>query len=379
LSPILLLISIAAFSLGLAYLLLIRFYLRQWAKIPVWEIPSSFVATTSISILIPARNEAENIGHCLHHVLTQTYPSQLLEILVINDHSTDQTAALVRQMSDPLIRLLDLPEGAAGKKAAITYGIGQARGDLIITTDADCTVPENWLQYLVSFYQAYGPVFITAPVNLVGENTALERFQSLDTLGTMILTGAGIQSATLHMSNGANLAYAKSAFEAVGGFSGIDHLASGDDMLLMHKMALAYPGRLAFLKQATAAVHTRAVDNWQDFFQQRLRWGTKSGTYQDRRIIATLALVFFLCWGIFFGPLLVLIWGAAGLIPFLVLLSFKLIADHQLLSRAAHFFQRDDLMKHFAVAQLLHIAYIALVGLAANFVKQYTWKGRRVR
>ncbi|MCB0629207.1 MAG: glycosyltransferase [Saprospiraceae bacterium] len=373
------LISLIAFLLGLTYLLLIRFYLREWEKLPIWQLPASFMPTTSVSILIPARNEATRIRNCLEHIRRQNYPPDLLEILVIDDHSSDGTGALVRSLNDPLIHIFSLPEGEEGKKAALAYGIHRSAGKLIITTDADCLVPEQWLSYLVSYYEAHNPVFITAPVNFFAERSALERFQSLDILGTMILTGAGIQSGTLHMSNGANLAYPKTIFEAVGGFTGIDYLASGDDMLLMHKIVQTYPGRLAFLKQPQASVHTSAVSSWRAFFQQRLRWATKSGTYQDWRIIATLSLVFFLCWGILLSPLLVFFWGLSGLLPFLLLLTFKMVADYQLLGRAARFFNRRELMRYFWTSQLFHIIYIALIGLTANLVKQYTWKGRRVQ
>lgn len=375
----LILISLSALFLGVAYLWLIRFYLRNWAKIPVWEIPDDFKPLTRLSVLIPARNEAAVIGTCLAHIIKQQYPADLLEILVINDHSTDDTEAVVEKLAHPQIQLLRLPTGMEGKKAALSFGISRAAGELIITTDADCIVPEDWLQYLVSYYEKQTPVFMTAPVVFTDEASALERFQSLDMLGTMILTGAGIESGTLHMSNGANLAYPKAVFEAVNGFAGIDHLASGDDMLLMHKIARRHPGRLAFLKQPNAAVRTRAVPTWPAFFQQRLRWGTKSGAYQDWRIIATLALVFFLCWGILLSPLLIFIWGWKGLLPMLMLLVFKLIADYQLLGRAARFFRRGELMHHFFVSQGYHILYIAIVGLVANLVKQYSWKGRTLR
>lgn len=346
---------------------------------PVWELPEDFVPQTAVSILIPARDEASSIGACLAHICQQHYPADLLEIFVIDDHSTDATVQIVSDLQSASVQLLQLPEGMTGKKAGLTYGIGQATGELIITTDADCIVPEHWLPFLVSYYQAHAPVFITAPVQFTAETSALERFQSLDMLGTMILTGAGIRSGTLHMSNGANLAYPKAIFEAVDGFAGIDHLASGDDMLLMHKIAERHPGRLAFLKQSQAGVQTRAAATWRAFFRQRLRWATKSGTYQDWRIIATLALVFLLCWSILLSPLLGVVWGWAGLLPFCTLLSFKLVADYQLLRTAARFFRREDLMRHFLLSQLFHILYIAIIGLAANLVKRYEWKGRKLK
>jgi cellulose synthase/poly-beta-1,6-N-acetylglucosamine synthase-like glycosyltransferase len=299
--------------------------------------------------------------------------------MVIDDHSTDATAELVRQFRQPNLRLLQLEGPAAGKKAALTYGIQEAGGALILTTDADCTLPIRWVASFVSYYEQFDPVFITGPVVLSAGPSALERFQALDMLGTMLITGAGIRSRTIHMSNGANLAYPKAIFESVGGFSGIDHLASGDDMLLMHKIQQVYPGRLAFLKCPTAVVSTPAVKGWRAFIQQRLRWATKSGTYQDRRIIVVLALVFLLCWSILLSPFLILFFGWQALWISSILILMKTAADLRLLGRAGRYFRRAELMRSFPASQLFHILYIAGIGLMANLVGQYHWKGRRQR
>lgn len=373
------LISFLALLVGLSYLFLIRFFVARWEDISLWEIPADFKPKTSISILLPARNEEQQISSCLDLLLSQQYPSDLLEVILIDDHSTDQTLANAHTFQHPSLIVLSLPEEQQGKKAALTYGIKQAQGQLIITTDADCQVPPDWVAYHASFFEATNAAFMAAPVQFFKERNALERFQSLDMLGTMLITGAGIQSGAIHMSNGANLAYPKSIFQAVGGFSGIDQLASGDDMLLMHKIAEAYPGQIGFLKNAKAGVRTRAVADWRAFFQQRLRWATKSGTYQDWRIIAVLAMVFFLCWGIILSPLLSIVYGWIGLLPFFLLFFSKILADYQLLNRATHFFNRKDLMQHFFKSQCLHIGYMAVIGLLANVFKQYEWKGRKLR
>ncbi|MCB0376599.1 MAG: glycosyltransferase, partial [Sinomicrobium sp.] len=210
------LISAYAFLIGLSYFLVIRFVLLHWEKFPLWSIPPEFCPSTHISILIPARNEAANIQTCLARVFSCQYSAELLELIVIDDHSTDETAALVGQLAAiyPGLRLLPLPKDRAGKKAALAFGIEQAQGELIITTDADCQVPPQWLLYIVSLYQEQKPAFIAGPVQLSAAPSLLERFQALDMAGTMLITGAGIRSGTIHMSNGANLAYPKSVFQS---------------------------------------------------------------------------------------------------------------------------------------------------------------------
>lgn len=364
---------------GLAYFGLIRFLLDRWERIPEWQLPPDFQPQTTVSVLIPARNEADNILNCLESLLRQQFPAHLLGIIVIDDHSTDDTARIVRELAHPQVRLLRPDGPGGGKKNALSHGIRHAKGEWILTTDADCLLPPHWIAAFVAYIQLHDPVFITGPVVFTYEPQPLERFQALDMLGTMLITGSGIQSDTIYMSNGANLAYPRAVFLEVGGFSGIDHLASGDDMLLMHKIKEQYPGRIAFLKSPLATVLTPAVSTWRAFVQQRLRWGTKSGTYQDKKIIVVLALVFFLCWGILLSPVLVIFYGWMGLLPGLILLGGKIIADRQLLGRAARYFQREALMRHFWPSQLLHILYIAGIGLLANLVRRYEWKGRKLR
>ena len=169
-------------------------YLLNWKSIPVWEIPTDFSPQTKVTILIPARNESENIQACIQSILDQKFPTHLFEIIVIDDHSEDDTAALVQQFQAPNIRVLFLKdfiknrkELQSFKKKAIEIGIENSTGDLIISTDADCIVPKNWLNYLISFYEKSADTtdgekykFIAAPVNFHEEESLFEKFQSLD-------------------------------------------------------------------------------------------------------------------------------------------------------------------------------------------------------
>jgi len=218
---------------------------------------------------------------------------------------------------------------------------------------------------------------IAAPVNFHHEQNLLERFQPLDFLGMMVLTGTGLHSGLMRMGNGANLAYTRQAFEAVGGFSSVDYLASGDDLFLMHKIEQYFPGQVVFLKSKEATVYTLAMPDWRSFWQQRLRWGTKNAAYQEWRITAVLGLVFVTCWGIIL-EVLGLVFSTHLIVPFGILLLCKIVADYLLLHQASIFFGRKDLLRVFWPAQALHILYIAGVGLWANLYKKYQWKGRKV-
>ncbi len=364
--------------ISLAYYLLLWQYRCGWNKLPDFEIPSTHQPLTRLSILIAVRNEAANIRASLQAVLSQQYPARLMELLVIDDHSTDQTARIVASIKDKRLKLISLKEGK-GKKAAIAKGVTTARGELILCTDADCLVPPGWLRTMASFYEIRKAKFIAAPVNFHQERTHFERFQSLDILGMMGVTGAGIQSGWMHMCNGANLAYPKVVFEQVGGFKGIDGKASGDDMLLMQKIAKRYPGRIGFVKNPAAAVRTAAMPDWASFFQQRLRWASKSAQYTDRLTIVMLAVALLCCLNLVASLLLVSVWGAAMLWVFGGQLLLKSLADYRFLYTLSSYFKRRDLMKSFVYAQLMHIGYIVTIGLLANLIRHYWWKGRRLR
>lgn len=370
---------------GFYYIYIILRYMEGWKALPKWHVPLDFQASTKVTVLIPARNEAENIQACLLSILNQHFPKSLLQIIVIDDHSTDDTLKVIKNINHPGITVLKLADfiqihdTQSFKKKAIEIGIAHAEGELIMTTDADCLTPPNWLQLMVSYYEIHQPVFIAAPVNFYDEKSTLERFQSLDFMGMMCVTGAGIHRQFMNMCNGANLAYPKQVFETVGGFEGIDHLASGDDMLLMQKIAQHFPNKIAYLKNPQATVLTKAKPTLRSFLQQRIRWATKSTSYQEWRVTFILAMVFFFSSNLLLSLFLIPFIGWIALGIFLFSFFIKMIMDYFFLKNMARFFGRLDLMSAFFPALILHILYIIVVGVLGNVIKKYEWKGRRVR
>lgn len=377
---------IAGISLALGYSFLIRWLLRLWYALPGWDAPAAWQPRTSVSVIVPARNEAESIQACLHSLLHQDYPRALLEIIVVDDHSTDRTAAVVQSLAGPGLRLLHLADHIDAaipvqsyKKKALETGIAHAHGQLIATTDADCQAGPGWLRQLVSHYEATGARAIAAPVLFRPVRNPLERFQALDFAGMMLVTGAGIRSRALYLANGANLAYEKATFEAAGGFSGNEQFASGDDVFLIQKIAGRYPGQVSFVKNREAVVFSAPQPSLRAFFRQRLRWGAKNESYDDWRVTAVLGVVFLYCWAILAALLILPFQPVYGLGIFLLLFLAKALADYQLLSTAAHFFGQPRLLRGFLYSEAMHVLYFALVGALSLVVKRYEWKGRVVR
>jgi cellulose synthase/poly-beta-1,6-N-acetylglucosamine synthase-like glycosyltransferase len=368
-----LVITIALFIL---YSILIVYYWQIWKAIPDFVLPGT-LPQTKISVIIPARNEEQNIGPLLLALQQQTYPKELLEVIVVNDHSTDKTAIIVGQF--PAIKLLQPEDNDINsyKKKAIETGIAAATGTLIVTTDADCLPSKEWLQTIVLFKEEKNAVFITAPVVFGNDSSLLQIFQALDFLTLQGITGASVYKNIHSMCNGANLAYEKNVFDEVKGFAGIDHIASGDDMLLMHKIWKKYPQQVHYLKSKEAIVATQPMKTWKSFFNQRIRWASKAKQYNDKRILAVLLLVYL--FNLFFAVLLVA--GFFNHSYWLYLAGLwiaKTMIEFSFVNSVAAFFGKQSLMKYFFFFQPLHIAYTIISGLLGQFGK-YEWKGRKVR
>lgn len=336
------------------------------------------------SVIIPVRNEAANIGTLLQDLLLQNYPKEKLEILVIDDHSDDETANIVRSFADPRVKLICLQEwlrerslSKAYKKRAIEAGVQSAQGSIILTTDGDCRVQPNWINSMLAAKEQSGAKLVTGPVVFEGDRTRFEQFQALDFLGMMGITAASLKGGFYNMANGANMLYEKAIFLELDGYKGIDHTASGDDMLLVYKIAKAYDGAVTFAKSRSAVVRTAPMHTLRDFLQQRFRWTSKSGQYQDKRITLILGLVYLFVLSLFLNLLIGLhspILLGIGLLQLIV----KSMVDIPLLFSTSSFFGRSDLMRSYISSQLLHIWYIVFVGTLGNILS-YEWKGRTLK
>lgn len=373
------------FLLLLAYALLIDRYRSTWNRIPVYQL-SSKDPVTFISVIIAARNEEKNITKLLYSLSEQTYPHQLFEVIVVDDHSTDNTWQLLTAPppGDLVLRPLkaadiisNLEVSGSYKKNAIATGIGAANGKLIVTTDADCFFDRNWLKSIADFYEATDARFIAAPVTIRTSRELLSVFQSLDFITLQGITGASVYDRFHSMCNGANLAYEKETFYEVNGFEGIDNIPSGDDMLLMYKIYKKYPDKVFYLKAHEAIVQTEPAASWNTFFQQRIRWASKADRYDDKRIFWVLLLVYLLnvC---FLALGIASFWKDTWLFFFIILLLAKILIEFPFVNAVAIFFKQSWLMKYFIFLQPIHILYTIIAGWLGKF-SSYEWKGRTIR
>jgi hypothetical protein len=270
------------------------------------------------------------------------------------------------------------------KKKSIDTALQFAKGELIVTTDADCIVQEKWIETIASFYKQKSPVFVALPVTFAPSQVReglgvrlFKIFQSLDFMTLQGITGASVFKKVHAMCNGANLAYQKAVFFEVGGFEGIDQLASGDDMLLMHKIQRKYPHEIMFLKSKEVIVSTQPAETLKEFMNQRIRWASKADHYNDKKITAVLVLVYLLnAWLFMLG--LYSFFSLDAFYLFAGSLLIKTIVELFFLFPVARFFGKQDQLWWFLPAQPFHILYTLIAGWLGKF-GSYQWKGRKVK
>lgn len=279
----------------------VNFYYFTYGFSSVQDIssPSDFLKVT---VVIPARNEELNIGALLQDIANQNYPLDFIQVIVVDDHSTDQTRKIAEEFigfrKNWKVLSLIKPKGTAYKKAAITQAIQNSDGDIILTTDADCRVGKHWIRTMVSEFKNSTVGLVSGPVTMWDNGTWFQQFQSLEFTGLIAIGAGSMQRGAPNMCNGANLAYRRDAFYEVNGFEGVDHIASGDDELLMHKIYSTSKYLVKFQKSREAIVNTAPCYTFRQFLNQRIRWVSKSTHYKNKAITLIMSCIYLAIAGI---------------------------------------------------------------------------------
>lgn len=356
--------------------LILQIYIG-WIKTPNVDAINS--STLGVSVIIAARNEENYINDCIQSILDNVYPQNLIEILIINDHSTDNTALQVNKFKNDNIRLLNQKDNIYGKKAALNFGVSQAKFPIILSTDADCLVDKKWIQSHVSLYHDQNTKFGTGIVLPQTDDTILSKFQWFDFAATMAITANGIYRKNYFLANGANLSYQKETFAQVKGFEHNDNLASGDDVFLANKIANRYPKSIIFLKSKGAIVHTKSEADWSSFFAQRKRWATKSMQSGNGKVIQIQSFVFVYSLILVIGLLLATTLYHQFWPVVILALTIKMLTDFLFLNQLAKYFDKKEVMKAFIPSFFIYFGHIILSGYFALFPSYYLWKERKTK
>jgi len=360
----------------LLFLFNVLFGLKKIIPLKTKDIPSEFV-----SVIIPFRNEEENILLNLKSIQAQDFPKEKFEVIYINDSSDDNSLKILSEnMSALNIKVLSVPQDfspSAHKKRAIRYGIENAMGEIIVTTDADCIYDTEWLKSLLSnFDEQTG--FVSGPVEFISEKNIFSQIQKLEFAG-LVLAGAGlIGSGRPTICNAANIAYRKKVFEEVGGFKDQMNLSSGDDELLMQKVAKDTKFKVKFSVDQKSIVNTPANKSTIDFYQQRKRWASKGLFYRDKTLVVKLILIYLFFLGITAQLALAIFYGSIFILSFAITVFIKIIIEFKILYEGRKKIFSGLSLKYFLISELLHIPYITIAGLAGS-VGNYSWKKRIIK
>jgi cellulose synthase/poly-beta-1,6-N-acetylglucosamine synthase-like glycosyltransferase len=327
---------------------------------------------TSFAIIVPFRNEEENLPKLLRSFSKLNYPTDLFEVILVDDSSREKFQ--VSHFTFHISQIDNIRVSNSPKKDAITTAMQYVKNNWVITTDADCLVPENWLLSFDNYIQENKVSMLAGAVTYECGDSFLHHFQQLDLTS---LQGATIGSFGLNkgfMCNGANFAYTKSLFESLNGFTGNETIASGDDVFLLQKAIEKFPSEVHYLKAQEAIVTTKPTESWKALFHQRVRWAAKTSSYKS-------SYGKFMGFVVFFGNLSFVIAFLLFLFQilnysFFVLFAFlKFMVDFVLLSKTNQFLKNTRL-KSFLLSSLFYPFFSTSVALYSLF-GSYEWKDRR--
>ncbi|MFZ4726207.1 MAG: glycosyltransferase [Paludibacter sp.] len=362
-------IIISAFTICIIYILLIIRFMIGWNRIQAFETGENEFANVPVSIVVACKNEEQNIETLMLALKQQTH--QNFELIVVNDHSTDNTEQIIENYRPDFAQLMLINGTGHGKKNAIKEGILKAKNELIVTTDADCTPTLNWLETIISFQSQNNCDLIICPVKISCDGSFFTHLQSLE-FASLIASGAGAVGAGMPiLCNAANMAFTKNAWlESQRDLC--EREQSGDDIFLLQSIKRKN-GVIKFLKSTAALVETNPAMSLIAFFKQRQRWTAKSTAYTDGQLIFTSLVVFFMSF------VQILLLGLSCFYPqfmiaFLMIFAFKYLIDSLFLYSVRTFFQIKHVWINSFFLSLIYPFYIVVVAITALVFKPQTWK-----
>lgn len=378
--------AVAILIITLLYAVLMGALIIGFDKVPEFKADQPN-RQTRFTVLVPFRNEAARLPMIIRSLRALDYPNSLFEVIFIDDASDDGSTEIVNAL--PELRPTDAgntvawqlirSEGrtAAPKKEAIRLGIELARHDWIVTTDADCRLPESWLSTMDSYIQTHETDMVVAPVTGRANRSLLNTFQSLEFMSLQTATIAGFGLGLPFLCNGANLAYKKDLFIKLGGFEGNMNIASGDDLFFLQKVLKAQPVTIGYLKSHAVLVETDFESSVRGMVYQRKRWSAKMTAYNNPSVTLAGILVFIMNAALVLA-LVLTIFGELKPELLISVLTVKFLIDLSLISKSALFFRQNFRIWPYLISAVLYPFFNIYIVVASVF-GGFKWKDRRFK
>lgn len=357
----------------LSYLIAVFGLITGWIKAMARLIPG-VVKEKFISVVIPFRNEEKTIGNLIRDLQEQQYPRDTFEVILMNDHSEDNSVSTIGEELRGSISARLMNNNAVGKKSALSEGISQAIGTIIVTTDADCRVKPGWLRSINNSFSNESIKMTFGAVRIEPDHSVFSKMQALE-FSTLIGSGASTAAFGFPtLCNGANLAFTKDVFTKTGGYEGNEHIASGDDEFLMRKVEAKYPDSIRFNNNTENVVTTYPQKTLNSFLSQRIRWAGKwkhhDGT--NSKLLAVYIFLFHL--SVMALPVFVIM-GDVSVYMMIGLLVAKAWVEFFFIRKVSSWLSIPWHGLSFFLLQLVYPVYAVGVAMAALFKKPF-WKGR---
>ncbi|MCF6213974.1 MAG: glycosyltransferase [Flavobacteriaceae bacterium] len=370
---------VAIFFISFLYVTLLLFLIKGIGKLKPFVL-ESLPNKTRFSVIVPFRDEANNLENLLQSFCQLDYPETQFEIILVNDFSSDNYKPIIAKFKSslPNLRCIEAVESdMAPKKAALTLGISKAKFDWILTTDADCSVPKNWLKAYNQKIINDAALFIAGLVKFKPSKSFLNRFQCLDLLSLQatLLGTFGLKKPML--CHGANLCYAKSLFYELNGFKNHQNIASGDDVFLLEAAFKKYPKKVSVLNSLEAVVTTNSEPNLKALLSQRTRWAAKATAYKNNNI-KVVGLVVFTTNLLLLSLTILSVLGLFNVNYILLTFLIKFNIDALILYPTARFFKQESVLKSYVLSGLLYPLF-SVTSVFLGFTKGYTWKERKFK
>ena len=327
----------------------------------------------NFSIVVAARNEEENLPQLLDRLVKQNYPQEKFEIIVSDDRSTDGTSIIVEKFKKqhPIIKSVHIDKEDphfVGKKNALNEAIKLSSFDVLVFTDADCLPGCNWLQE-IDRYLTPETDFIAGFSPLQMKGKFFSSLKNLERSSIFAVSAGSIGWQWGLTCVARNMIYRKSIFKKVDGFSGIEHIRSGDDDLMLQKLA-PYTRKMNFMFTEDSIVPTKDKSDFRSQVNLETRRASKWKYYPFHvKAMTLLVFLFYLSYILLFGrSLLKKKWT-----DFSIISLFKVTSEFCLLYSFLKKCNKKHLLILFPIAELFYIPYFLFFALKGSFGK-YTWK-----
>lgn len=367
--------------ISLFYATLILLYRISWNKISESK---EVNYNDTVSVVVACRNEEQNIKNLIKDIMNQNFEKYRFQMIIVDDHSEDKTLEILYKESEKWtnLHIVSIHDDETGKKNAIRKGVGIANGDVILCTDADCRIKENWIKTMLSNFTNNHIKFVAGPVNYSSENNFLNKFQSLELISLVSSGAAAIQRKKSTICNGANLAFRKKEYNEIP--MDVFHDFSTDDVSLLHYFKKHYKDGILFSKILDSIVETSSNTDMISQFQQKLRWISNSKNIRDWQSIYVASVVFLI--NSLISILLVLsLWSVfydfdemyISLINLFIVLFIKYVTDYLFLKQVLDFFRRKNLLIYLLPFEIINAIYTVVI-VPLSFISSPKWKGRKI-